>query len=89
LSLAAIEAIHAGVPLICSDIPSFREMFHDSPFLAENLIVPLGDRETWLERIRAILTDEKLRRQIVTELRLLSPHYAFETMAAKYLALLD
>lgn len=89
LSLAAIEAIHAGVPLICSDIPSFREMFRDSPFLGGHLIVPLGDREAWLERVRAILGDESLRAQIAAELRRLSPRYAFETMSAKYLALLD
>jgi glycosyltransferase involved in cell wall biosynthesis len=89
LSLAAIEAIHAGVPLVCSDIPSFREMFRDSPFLAANLVVPLGDRDAWLERIGAILNDKKLRTGIVAELRRLSPAYAFETMAAKYLALLD
>lgn len=89
LSLAAIEAIHAGVPLICSDIPSFREMFQDSPFLAANLVVPLGDRDAWLDRIRAILSEQKLRTEIVAELRRLSPAYAFETMAAKYLALLD
>jgi glycosyltransferase involved in cell wall biosynthesis len=89
LSLAAIEAIHAGVPLICSDIPSFREMFRDSPFLTGHLIVPLGDRDAWLERIRTIVGDETLRAQIVTELRRLSPRYAFETMSTKYLALLD
>ena len=89
LSLAAIEAIHAGVPLICSDIPSFREMFRDSPFLTGHLIVPLGDRNAWLERVRTILGDETLRGQIVTELRRLSPRYAFETMSAKYLTLLD
>jgi len=89
LSLAAIEAIHAGVPLVCSDIPSFREMLQDSPFLAANLVVPLGERAAWLDRIRAILSDEELRIRIVAELRRLSPAYAFETMAAKYLALLD
>ena len=89
LSLAAIEAIHAGVPLVCSDIPSFREMFRDSPFLAGHLIVPLGDRAAWLERVRAILGDETLRAQIIAELQRLSPRYAFETMSAKYLALLD
>jgi len=87
LSLAAIEAIHAGVPLVCSDIPSFREMFQASPFLAGNLIVPLGDRDAWLARIRAILSDAKLRGEIVAELRRLSPAYGFEGMAAKYLAL--
>ena len=36
LSLAAIEAIHAGVPVLCSDIPSFLEMFAGSPLLTEN-----------------------------------------------------
>lgn len=89
LSLAAIESIHAGVPLICSDIPSFREMFGDSPFLAQSLIVPLGDRAAWLARIRAILGDDCLRRQIATELRALSPRYDFATMATKYLQLVD
>jgi glycosyltransferase involved in cell wall biosynthesis len=52
-------------------------------------VVPLGDRAAWLDRIRAILSDEKLRIRIVAELRRLSPAFAFETMAAKYLALLD
>ena len=89
LSLAAIEAIHAGVPLVCSDIPSFREMFRNSPFLTETVLVPLGDRNAWLERVRAILGDETLRLRIVAELRRLSPAYAFETMAAKYLSVID
>lgn len=89
LSLAAIEAIHAGVPLICSDIPSFREMFRDSPFLTGHLIVPLDDRSAWLERVHAILSDQTLRTQIAAELRRISPRYAFETMSTKYLALLD
>lgn len=88
LSLAAIEAIHAGVPLLCSDIPSFREMFADSTFLTETLILPLGARTAWLERIRAIRDDRALREEIVEELRRLSPRYAFETMTDKYLALL-
>jgi glycosyltransferase involved in cell wall biosynthesis len=88
LSLAAIEAIHSGVPLLCSDIPSFREMFQHSPFLTETLLLPLGDREAWLERINAIATNSELRARIVDELRLLSPSYAFATMAARYLAVL-
>jgi glycosyltransferase involved in cell wall biosynthesis len=89
LSLAAIEAIHAGVPLVCSDIPSFREMFAASPTLSATLLLPLGDRAAWVARLRAIAGDAALRERIVAELRRLSPAYDFETMAAKYLALLD
>ena len=43
LSLAAIEAIHAGVPALCTDIPSFREMFAGSPLLTAKLLLPPSD----------------------------------------------
>jgi glycosyltransferase involved in cell wall biosynthesis len=89
LSLAAIEAIHAGVPLLCSDIPSFREMFAASPLLTEKLVLPTTDRSAWLTRIGELLTDRELRSQIVIELARLSPTYAFETMAQQYLRLVD
>jgi glycosyltransferase involved in cell wall biosynthesis len=64
-------------------------MFRNSRILTETLLVPLGDRDAWLNRVRAILSDEKLRQRIVAELRRLSPAYVFETMAAKYLSIID
>ncbi len=51
LSLAAIEAIHAGVPPLCSDIPSFKEMFAASPLLTATLLLPASDPSAWLARI--------------------------------------
>lgn len=90
LSLAAIEAIHAGVPLVCSDIASFREMFRNSALLTETLLVPLTDRAAWLTRLRTILSaDETTRRRITSELARLSPFFSFDTMARRYLAVLD
>ena len=89
LSLAAIEAIHAGVPALCSDIPSFRELFGSSPLLSTKLLLPAGDRSAWHARIRDILTDPDLRRQIAAELARLSPAYSFEVMAEQYLRLID
>jgi glycosyltransferase involved in cell wall biosynthesis len=89
LSLAAIEAIHAGVPLVCSDIPSFREMFAASPFLRAELLQPTTDRAAWLDLIRRILSDYELRARITGELARLSPAYGFDTMARQYLHLLD
>jgi hypothetical protein len=64
-------------------------MFGDSPLLTSTLIVPIEDRAAWLERIRALLSDDMLRTKVDAELRRLSPAYAFETMAVQYLHLLD
>jgi glycosyltransferase involved in cell wall biosynthesis len=89
LSLAAIEAIHAGVPALCADIPSFREMFAASPLLTAQLLLPPSDPSAWLARIQNILTDRELRRQIAAELARLSPAYSFDVMAEQYLELID
>ena len=89
LSLAAIEAIHAGTPPICSDIPSFREMFRDSETLSKILLVPLEDRTLWLTRLRTVLHDPAIRNMVVAEMARLSPSFSFDTMAQRYLAVLD
>jgi glycosyltransferase involved in cell wall biosynthesis len=89
LSLAAIEAIHAGVPLLCTDIASFREMFAASPLLSAKLLLPAEDQAAWLARIREVLMDEALRRQIGGELGRLSPDYGFGVMAEQYLRLIE
>ncbi|MBI4274029.1 MAG: glycosyltransferase family 4 protein [Rhizobiales bacterium] len=89
LSLAAIEAIHAGVPFVASDIASFRELFRDAPDLAKTLLVPLTDRALWISRLRALLDDAKLRAAVATEFARLSPAFDFDVMAKRYLAALD
>jgi glycosyltransferase involved in cell wall biosynthesis len=89
LSLSAIEAIHAGVPLLCSDIPSFREMFHASVPLSEKLIVPLADRRGWLAGIRAMVSDVALRSRVTADLAHLAPNFMFDHMSEQYLAVLD
>ncbi|MFZ3359698.1 MAG: glycosyltransferase family 4 protein, partial [Xanthobacteraceae bacterium] len=89
LSLAAIEAIHARVPCLCTDIASFREMFAASPLLTAKLLLPTEDRPAWLARIRDVLADAALRARIAEELARLSPAYSFEIMAEHYLRLID
>lgn len=89
LSLAAIEAIHCRTPLLCADIPSFREMFRTSPYLARNAVLPIDDAARWHEKARALLDDPALRDDVIVALDRLSPIYSYEAMAQKYLALID
>jgi glycosyltransferase involved in cell wall biosynthesis len=89
LSLAGIEAIHAGMPALCTDIPSFREMFAASQLLTAQLLLPEGDQAAWIARIRDILADQELRKEIGGELARLSPAYGFDVMAEQYLRLID
>jgi CelD/BcsL family acetyltransferase involved in cellulose biosynthesis/glycosyltransferase involved in cell wall biosynthesis len=86
LSLAAIEAIHAGVPPLCSDIPSFHELFRASSLLEEKLIVPLADRGRWLAAIRDMASEAGQRARVTAELARLSPTFLFDHMAKQYLA---
>jgi glycosyltransferase involved in cell wall biosynthesis len=89
LSLAAIEAIHAGVPFLCTDIPSFQELFEASPYLAEQLLLPQGDAPVWRAHIRKLLADPALRADVTAALARLSPAYSFDAMAQQYLQLID
>ena len=89
LSLAAIEAIHAGAPPLCSDIASFREMFAASPLLAATLLLPASDPPAWAARVTELLKDQGLRQRTVAELARLSPSYSFDAMAEQYLRLIE
>lgn len=89
LSLAAIEALHAGTPLLCSDIPSFRELFRNSQLLTDHLLAPLEDRDAWLAKLRAVLHDRAVRDRVIAEMARLSPDFSFDTMARRYLDVLD
>jgi len=89
LSLAAIEALHAGTPLLCSDIASFREMFEAAPGLREQIVLPLDAPDRWTQRARDIIGDAALRARIAADCAQLAPAFSFEAMARRYLALID
>lgn len=89
LSLAAIEAIHAGVPMLATDIPSFREMFAASPWATQNLLMPIDQSEVWSERLRRCFTDPAWRTQAQAAFADIAPQFSFDTMARRYLALLE
>lgn len=56
-----IEAMSAGLPIICSDIPVNREICQDAA-----LYVPPLDSKAWSDTLLKLATTESLRTQLVT-----------------------
>jgi glycosyltransferase involved in cell wall biosynthesis len=54
--LAVLEAAAAGCPLVLSDIPTFRELWHDAA-----IFVAPGDDRGFAEAIRRLIDDESQR----------------------------
>lgn len=57
--LPAVEAMSAGVPLLCSDIPVLREVAGEAAVYA-----PPRDPEAWAARLAEVLGDEGLRAEL-------------------------
>lgn len=85
-SMAVIEAMAAGVPVIATDIPPCREALDGGRC---GLLVPPGDSPALAEAIRQVLDDEGLRHQLVDAAsERVRSHYHVKRMAAGYAELL-
>ena len=58
--LPIVEAQSAGTPVVCSDIPAFKEVAGDA-----SLFVPAEEANSWAETLADLLRDEALRRELV------------------------
>ncbi len=64
-SNSVLEAMHAGLPMILSDIPEQRETIVDPQTGEEaGLLVPLGDISGWRTALNRVAMDAELRRQL-------------------------
>ncbi len=52
--LPAVEAVAAGAPLVCSDLPVFREILHDIPIYA-----PVTDSYLWKTTIMGLAKEKR------------------------------
>ncbi len=57
--LPVIEGLAAGLPVICSDIPVFREVAGDAA-----VFVAATDVDAWLAQVQLLLADEERRRRL-------------------------
>lgn len=78
--LVAAEAMAAGVPVVASDIPAFREVIGDV-----GLLVPPEDPQALAGAIESVLADDERRANLVERGReRVREHYAIERVADQY-----
>jgi glycosyltransferase involved in cell wall biosynthesis len=60
-SNAVLEAMHEGLPILVSDIPSQRESVLDDSGSPTALLAPLGDLEAWSDALVTLRDDAAMR----------------------------
>ena len=77
-SIATLEAMAAGLPVVVSDVPAFDEMFTDG---REGLKVPPGDAAALAAAIARLLDDPALRERMSSAARNRAKRFSTERMA--------
>lgn len=80
--LAVLEAMAAGLPVITSDIPVFKEYLAHGK---EVRMVRAGDSEDLAQAMAALVTDATLRRQLAREGPAVAARYSWETCARQHI----
>jgi glycosyltransferase involved in cell wall biosynthesis len=76
--LPGLEAMACGLPVLASDIPVFREIYRDGVIYFD----PLSSDDL-AEKIKKIIEDRKLRKNLKLKARKLVYLYSWEKMAKK------
>ncbi|WP_326644193.1 MSMEG_0565 family glycosyltransferase [Streptosporangium sp. NBC_01755] len=80
--LAALEAMAAGVPVVTSDLPVFREWLVPG---RDALLVPLGDPEALADALSDALDDQDLRTRLRAAALRLADRYTWTASARRHL----
>ncbi|HXO26174.1 MAG TPA: glycosyltransferase family 1 protein [Thermoanaerobaculia bacterium] len=74
--MPAVEALAAGAPLVLSDLPVFREVAGDAALYA-----PARRPDLWRDRLKQVLGDEALRRDLAHRARQRAAHFDWHRAA--------
>ena len=81
--MPGLEAMAYGVPVVCSDIEVFREVYGEAVFYFDPL-----DPEDMAEKIHAVLSDKKRAYQLVNKGKTRVKLYSWENMAERVLGVM-
>ncbi len=82
--LALVEAMHAGLPVIASDIPALREVLQDADGESAGLLVSPDDSLAWSRAIQRVLQDSSLRTGLSLRAQRRAAFFALERMVDGY-----
>ena len=82
--LALLEAMHAGLPVIASDIPVLREVLQGDDGEPAGLLVPLDESLAWSRAIQRLLEDNSLRAALSLRAQRRAASFALERMVDGY-----
>ncbi len=82
LSLAVLEAMASGLPVVASNISGNRDIVVDHE---NGLLVEPGDHELLAEAILKVFHDEALRKKMKVKARAVAEQYRWQKIAAMYL----
>jgi L-malate glycosyltransferase len=81
--LAAVEAASAGIPVVATDLPVLREVLSYEGKPAA-LLVDASDDQKLAEAVSRVLSDNKLRQDLVESAKGLSTRYSVPAMIDEY-----
>lgn len=84
--LAALEAMSAGLPVVTSDLPVFREWLVPDQ---DALLVPIGDPRILADYLQRALTDNELRARLRAAGRVVAERFSWTASARTHLGLYD
>jgi glycosyltransferase-like protein len=79
--LAALEGLAAGLPVVASGLPVFREFLTDG---RDALLPTVGDPVALADALERVMTDERLRAALVEGGRAVVPNFTWTASAARH-----
>jgi len=83
-SVAVLEAMHAGLPVIASEIPPLREIIGSADGGPAGLLLPADDARAWALAIQRLLRDDRLRTALSLRAQQQAAFFGLKSMVDGY-----